>query len=64
MSTAGTIDAFGGSSNGVYFGGSLNVGTISSAGTISGTAASGGSGTSMNNVQPTIITNFLLFAGA
>lgn len=29
-----------------------------------GTAASGGSGTAVNKVQPTIITNYIIFAGA
>lgn len=47
MTTAGTIDAFGGVSNGVYYSGGLNIGTINSTGSISGTAASGGSGTAM-----------------
>lgn len=31
---------------------------------MSGTAASGGSGTAFTNVQPTMVTNFILFAGA
>jgi len=31
---------------------------------MSGTAASGGSGTAINKVQPTLITNFIIFAGA
>lgn len=30
---------------------------------MSGTAASGGSGTALSNVQPTIITNYIIFAG-
>jgi microcystin-dependent protein len=45
---------------------SLSTATISPATlpAMSGTAASGGSGTSHNNVQPTMICNYILYAGA
>jgi microcystin-dependent protein len=45
---------------------SLSTATISAATlpAMSGTAASGGSGASHNNVQPTMICNYILYAGA